>query len=111
MPARYRMPVRLHVFAAKLRAPDVEPVRRYASRQRSTLLARTHPQWQLHVVGNVRGLGESTGSVVLARWHHSIADRLDEIDRRLLPDETWHAACMPLPQRPRPVPTTPEECH
>jgi diacylglycerol O-acyltransferase len=63
-----------HVFDAKLRAPDLEAVRRYISRQRSTLLSRTHPMWQIHVIRNVSGLGEDKGSVVLGRWHHSIAD-------------------------------------
>jgi diacylglycerol O-acyltransferase len=63
-----------HVFDAKLRSPDVETVRRYISRQRSTLLSRTHPMWQIHVIRNVSGIGDDKGSVVLARWHHSIAD-------------------------------------
>jgi diacylglycerol O-acyltransferase / wax synthase len=63
-----------HVFQAPLRSPDVEAVRRYMSRQRSTLVSPTHPMWSIHVIRNVRGLGSGRGSVVLTRFHHSIAD-------------------------------------
>jgi diacylglycerol O-acyltransferase len=66
--------IRYHVLDVELRSADVEELRRHISRQRSTLLSRTHPMWQIHVIRNVAGLGDGNGSVVLARWHHSIAD-------------------------------------
>jgi diacylglycerol O-acyltransferase len=84
-----------HIFDARLRAPDVEAVRRYISRQRSTLLSRTHPLWQVHIIRNVSGLGDGKGSVVLFRWHHAIADGIRLVQVLLSMCDTTTEASVP----------------
>jgi diacylglycerol O-acyltransferase len=49
-------------------------VQRYVNAQRSKPLPKTKPMWAFHFIDNVVNDKGQTGAVVMARFHHSIAD-------------------------------------
>lgn len=64
-----------HVRRVALDAPsDLAVAREYASRRVSEPLDPDHPLWEFDLVENVEGIDGGTGSVLLARFHHGIAD-------------------------------------
>lgn len=64
-----------HLIHAKLPSPvSIEQVQEYVSKQRSKPLPKTRAMWAFHFIDNVVGRDGQTGAVVMARFHHSIAD-------------------------------------
>ncbi len=64
-----------HLVRADLPNPaTVEQAQQYVDRQRSTPLPKTRPMWVFHLMDNVVRADGSSGAVVMARFHHSIAD-------------------------------------
>jgi diacylglycerol O-acyltransferase len=64
-----------HTFEVDLPRPVTEDaVRTYLSAQKSIPLDRDYPLWQMHVINGIQRPEGREGSVVLCRFHHSIAD-------------------------------------
>lgn len=64
-----------HLIRPKLgdRVP-IGKVQQYVSKQRSKPLPKNRALWAFHFIDNVVGEDGQTGAVVMARFHHSIAD-------------------------------------
>jgi diacylglycerol O-acyltransferase len=64
-----------HLIRPKLRGPvSIEQVQEYVNKQRSKPLPKSRAMWAFHFIDDVVGKDGQTGAVVMARFHHSIAD-------------------------------------
>ncbi len=64
-----------HLVRAKLPNPvSIDGAQEYVNQQRSKPLPKTRPMWVFHFIDNVVGRDGRTGAMVMARFHHSIAD-------------------------------------
>ncbi len=64
-----------HVIVADLPAPvSIEQAQEFVAGQRSKAMPKSRPLWYFHIIDNVVARDGTMGAVVMARFHHSIAD-------------------------------------
>lgn len=64
-----------HLIRVDLGDPaTIDQVQEYVAAQRSSEFKKTRPLWEFHLIDNVEGRDGVIGAVVMARFHHSIAD-------------------------------------
>ena len=64
-----------HIIRVEYDEPaDLDEVRAYCEAQRSIALDKSHPLWVMHQIGPVQFRNGTVGAVIMARFHHAIAD-------------------------------------